>query len=164
MLHEPRRPHALPHLFVRVGQEDDVPLQLHAGALQDQHGHQLDHAFALHIESAASPDVAILDGAAERRHAPELGGREHHVHVVEQDQRASAPIARQPRVEIRLAGTRLEDADFDPLAPQHLLEPARRGYLVAGWIRGVDLQILRQQLGRLAAQRLPIRLGSRLGE
>src|SRR2546430_5222842 len=44
------------------------------------------------------------------------------VHVVQQDDGTRATVAGQPRVEVGLAGSRLEDARLDALALQHRSE------------------------------------------
>src|SRR6185503_15022488 len=62
VLDEDDRP-SRPKLFIAVGNEYDVAIQRNAGALESDHRHQVCDAFALHVESAASPDVTVLHRA-----------------------------------------------------------------------------------------------------
>src|SRR5207248_9300277 len=52
MLHHPRRPDASAYLLVRRGEENDVTLERHAGALKREQRHELGDRLALHVERA----------------------------------------------------------------------------------------------------------------
>ena len=125
-------------------------------APEGQQRHELRDRFALHVERAPTPDVTVLDQPAERIHAPVLGRGEHHVHVVQQNDGTRAAITGQPRVQVGLAGSRLEDARLDAVALQHLRQPARRRDLVARWVGRVDAEVLREQRDRFITERFPI--------
>ncbi len=152
------------NLLVGRRQKDDVALQRNMRALQDEHRHELRDRLTLHIERAASPHSAVLDQTAEWIHGPVLARCKHHVHVVQQNQRARASVARQARVQIGLPRSRLENSRLDPIPPEHRGEPARGGDLVAGWVGGVDAQVLRQERGRFLAERLPVGIAGRRHE
>ena len=161
VLDKPPGADPLPHLLVRRREEDYVALQRHTDALQHHERHQLGDPFALHVLRAPPPDVAIPDQPPEGIHRPVLGRGEHHVHVIEQDDRAGAAVPTEPGVEVRLAGRRLEYLRRDPLAGQHRRQPIRCAALVAGRVGGVDPQVLRQQLGGFVSQRLPVVVATR---
>ena len=71
ILHERERP-GRSQLFVAVPDEDDVTIELNARSLQRDHGHEMHDAFALHVERAASPYVAVLHDSREWINTPEL--------------------------------------------------------------------------------------------
>src|SRR5213075_2200233 len=75
MLHQPRRSDTGTHLFVRRREENDVALERHAGALEREQRHQLRDRFALHVERAPPPQIAVLHGSGEGVDHPELGAR-----------------------------------------------------------------------------------------
>ena len=125
-------------------------------ALQNEHGHELRDCLALHIEGAAPPDVAVLNHATEWVHTPVFRRCEHDVHVIEKDHRSGAAVARQAGVEVGLPRGGLENSRLDTIAAQQVREPARRRDFVAGRIRRVDADVLRQQAGRFVAECLPI--------
>ena len=52
-------------LLVGDGGEDDIALELRAGALQREHHRQLHRHHVLHIDRAAAPDHAVEQLAAE---------------------------------------------------------------------------------------------------
>ena len=64
--------------------------------------HHADHV--LHVDRAAAPDVAVLDGAGERVHAPVGGLGGHHVEVAVDQQRAAVRVgAGQPGEDVAAA-------------------------------------------------------------
>src|SRR5437762_6618165 len=76
MLDHPRRPDASAYLLVRRGEENDVTLERHAGALEREQRHELRDRLALHVERAPPPQIAVLHGSGEGVDRPELGARE----------------------------------------------------------------------------------------
>ncbi len=150
-LGEPPRAHARPDFLVRRREEDDVALERHPRALEDHQRHELRDPLPLHVERSAAPDVTALDGAAERIHLPVLRRRKDDVHMVEENQRPRAAVAPQARVQVRLAGRRLEGLGLDAVASQHRGQPARCHDLVTGRVRRIDAQVPRQQRRRLVA-------------
>ena len=148
---EPLRPAGI-GLLVGVRHQDDVPRERHAPALEGDHGHQLHDRRALHVQRPPAPHRAVLGLACPGIDPPGRVGRRHHVDMAQQHDGSLAPVARQPRVEIAPAGGGLEDLRGDPLAGQHLLEPAGARGLVARRVHGSDPEVLGQALGRLVAE------------
>ena len=143
LLDEPPRPDPPADLFVRCGEKDHITLQRHGRALERDQRHELRDGLALHVERAASPDVAVLLRAAERIDLPVLRACEHDVHVIEQDERPRAAVTLEAGVQVGLPGPGFEHLRLDPLARQHRPEPPRRQHLVAGRIGRVDGDVLR---------------------
>src|SRR5437868_4148040 len=161
MLDHPTRPHAGAHVLVRRREEDDVPLERHAGAFEREQCHELRNRLALHVECATPPQIAVLHRPGEGVDLPVFRAREHHVHVVQQDQRPGAAVSGEARVQVRLSGLRLEDLRADSLAREHRLEPLGRLELVARRVGGVDRDVLRQERRGLPADGAPVAIRAR---
>ena len=57
-------------LFARLGEEDDVAIEWHSIALEQQHGHQIGGEVWLIVSRAAAPDVAVFHDGRERLDGP----------------------------------------------------------------------------------------------
>ena len=77
-------------LLVGHEREHQIARRHDAGAFEVPRDgeHHADHV--LHVDRAAAPDVAVLDGAGERVHAPVGGLGGHHVEVAVDQQRTAA--------------------------------------------------------------------------
>src|SRR6185312_16078665 len=75
--------------------------------------------------------------------------------VVEHDAALGA-VARQTRHQVAAAGSGLRDLARDAFPTQHALQEAGSRRLVAGWIGGVEGQVLTAELDRLASERAPV--------
>ena len=145
-----------PGLLVRGGQEDEIALERDPGALQRQHGRQMQDARRLHVDRAPAVEVTGGDHAAERVHRPVTPVGVDDVDMVMEHDPAERPVAREARLEARASGRRLDRLARDALARQDLGQEPRAGDLVARRVRGVDHQVATEQVDRLVAQRGPV--------
>src|SRR5262249_10822112 len=88
---------------------------------------------------------SVLDRAAESVYRPELFVVRNDVGVVEQDDRAFASVAAQPRPDHAAARKWLEDLILDAFAFADVGEELSRANLIARRIGRVDFQILDEE-------------------
>ena len=90
--HQPLRPVGPAGLLVGQEGEDDVPRRHDPVALEPprDRDHHRDHV--LHVDRAAPPHVAVLDGPGERMHRPLTRVGRHHVEMPVHEQRVPARI------------------------------------------------------------------------
>ena len=109
---------------------------------QDHHGHA-----ALHVDGAASPDVAVNDLAGEGRTRPGLAGRRDDVDVPLQQQRRRLPASGQPRHQVGPGIAGAGDHRLQPGIAQQALQMGHAAGLVARRVGGVEADQLLGQLG-----------------
>ena len=92
VVHQPLRPEAAAVLLVGDEGEHQVARRHDAGLpeVAGDHDHHAHHV--LHVDGAASPDVAVLDGTGERVHAPVGGQGGHHVEMAVHQQRPAGTV------------------------------------------------------------------------
>ena len=115
-------------LFTRFGEEDHVAIELHAEALQHQHGHQVRGQHRLVILAAPSPDVAVLHDRAERVDGPLLALHADDIGVGENQQGPPRPVALEPRDEVGAGGIECECLVGMPSASSTFLSSRRPGF------------------------------------
>ena len=143
------------HLFIRVADIHQVAVELYAGAFDRDQGHQLNDAMPLHVDGAAAVDIPVFHQTLEGGNGPLAVGYRYHIHVVHQSERLLLPVAFEAGVKIGPSGSqlrRVEDLPIDSFPGQHLLQPTRRGQLVARRVRCVDRDVLGEQLHRLISE------------
>ena len=157
VIDEPSRAVAAAFLLVAGGDKQHVAIEEDARALDREHRHQLDHAGALVVDRAAAPYFAVLDEARERRHLPFLGIGRDHVHVAQQNDRLGMLAdAAQAGGDDTAAFLRLPGGGGNAVGKKFFLEHPRRVAFVAGRIGRVELDVLRQQVGRFLRDAVPI--------
>src|SRR5690242_3249772 len=117
-------------------------------------------SFALHVERAASPHIAVLDGAGEGIDAPVLRVRWHDVHVMNESDRLLGAIPPETSVKIcatsrfQLGG--VEDLRGNSFAVEDALQVQRGLQLVAGRVCGIDAQVVGKDLHGLVTETIPV--------
>ena len=157
MIDEPSRAVLAAFFFVAGRDEYHVAIEQDSRPLDREHRHQLDHARALVVERAAPPDFSVFHRPRERRNFPFLRIGGHHVHVAEQNYRLGMfADPAQPRRDDPAAMLRLPGGRRDSVGKKFLLEHPRRADLVARRVGRVDLDVLRQQVGRFLGDLVPV--------
>ena len=135
-------------LFVGLGQQDHVPRERNAIALQAQERQDLRDRLSLHIERAAAPHLPVPHLRGEWVRLPLAAIGRDHVHVIEQHQRLSCCRRRrglEPRVDDGLAFRRFVARHRNVVASENGGEKISRLARVAGRIRGIDPDVLLHQ-------------------
>ena len=101
-------------LFTRFGEKNDVAIEQHVAALEQQHHHQRCRQIVLVVDGAAPVDVAAIAIGAERRVGPLFGIHVHDIRVSQDEQRTLAPGALESRDDVRTMGLEREDLNGDP--------------------------------------------------
>ena len=129
--------------FVGHGQENHIAIEFNFFALQHDHHDQLRQAFVFHVLSAAAPQPAVFNLAAEGRNLPVRGIAGNHIHVVQQNDRPLrlSVVCGNLRPQIAASRRILEDAILNPFLIKNILVERNRAHFVAGRIGGVDAQI-----------------------
>ena len=145
-------------LFIGHGEKYDVAIGRQVEPLEQQHDEQLEHAHALHVERAATPDLAVSDLGRERVNVPELRLRGHHIGVIEQHQRSLRAAADEPGAHRNAARSSLDILGFVALS----LEPAGQklgsDLFVAGRVGGVDAEVFDERADDLRRHFVPVDL------
>src|SRR5262249_58020423 len=94
VLEHPRDAALASRLLVALGEQDDVAIELHPRALEEDQGHRAGRDHTLVVDHSSSIVVAVALRYAERLRRPALLLHRHHVDVPEQERWASAPLAR----------------------------------------------------------------------
>ena len=133
VVHEKHAPLRAPSFLVGHRGEDDVAGELFLGGASGEHSHddRAHRGHVLHVDGAATPDVAVLDQRLERRMRPRVVVGLDHVDVrIEKDRRfvASALQTRHHACPPRL---RLVKARLDPNSAQIFGDPLRGRALMA---------------------------------
>src|SRR5579885_780961 len=137
--------------LVRRGQKYDVPVQFLPGPFEEQHRLQLGDAHALHVQGAASPQLAVVNLAGKRRVPPVLGASRHHVDVVQQYDRAFGPGALEAGINTGSSRGRIEQRCFYPVSPQDAGQVLGTAPLISRGVGGVYLYIGSEDAGRLVS-------------
>jgi hypothetical protein len=148
-------------LFIGRRQHDDVAVEADPCPLEGDDGQELQDAHRLHVERAPPVHEAAVDHAAERIDAPvpSVGGNDVDVAMEHEARPAAGPghagdqVAAARRGFRRLGGT--------PLALEQGGQERDAVRLVAGWIGGVDHQVLAQTGNGLVAEPRPVGVGER---
>src|SRR5688500_13526984 len=72
------------NLLIGVGDVDDVAVQNHSRPPDREHRHEMGNPLTLHVESATTPQIAVLHDARVWVHRPVRGCRRYDVDVVHQ--------------------------------------------------------------------------------
>ncbi len=152
LLDEPLEPEARPDLLVGCRDEDQVAFRLEPVACKRGDRDRARGHLPLHVERAATPDLAVAELARPRIGLPFRGVREHGVRMGQKGQPGPAATPRDPGDEVRaLRHLRVEltrDAARLEVFAQHLRSPG----LVARRIDGVKPDQLLEKVGDLLAE------------
>ena len=102
-----------PALLVARQHEDDVACWRLAVARHSEHGRDEHRHAALHVERAATPDLAVDELAGERRMAPLSGFGGNDVYVAVEEKRRCVPPSWDSRDKVRPAGVTSEESRLD---------------------------------------------------
>ena len=126
-------------LFAGLGQKDDVAVELHAGAFEQEHRHERGGEVVFVVHGSAAVDVAVFEGGGEGAEGGPLGRLDvDDVRVGHDEQRLLGAIAFQARDEVRALLFKREGFDGDAFGFEHGAEVVDGGRLVAGRVGGVD--------------------------
>src|SRR5581483_407783 len=145
-------------LLVRRSEKDDVPIERWTGALHGEKRHELGRGDALRVERATSVDVAVLARARERWQTPAARIGRDDVEMREQDDGLRRPVAGEPRIQVSAAWRRFENLRGDAFGLELPGEEVRRRGLRARRILGVDPDDVREEIGGLVADAMPVRV------
>src|SRR6185503_5166392 len=148
---EPRRAEVDAHLLIRGEGEDDVAGGLHALTRQRREGDRSRSKVTLHVEGAASPDLAVDEVARPGIAGPLRRLREHRVGMRQQHEPGTV-ASLEPRHHVRPVGCLREAARRDAVPRQVALQRLRGARLVARRVDGVEPDKLLQELGDLLAE------------
>ena len=154
VLEEPSRAPLLADLLVGLREKEDVPLGHDALQAERAHRQRLGESQRLHVVGPAPVQVSVLDPALERgRLLPELGKRLDDVDVVQQQERAAARPAGQPREQVAAVPFRAHDLGLDAVAVEDPLQELGALALAARRPR-VDADVVAKEPDGLLAQPL----------
>ena len=126
------------------------------GALEQQHGHQMHDAAALHVDRTAPVDLALLDVALEGGLGPVglLDGDD--VEVVAEHHRPLGAVAAQPGEDSLALGLDFDVFDLHAGLGEDLAHPAGGGFLVAGRVGRVNLEVVDEVVEGFVEDGLPV--------
>ena len=152
-------PRSPPASLVGHAEEDHVAIQRRLLAPKLQHDMERCGHDSLVVRRAPGVQDAVLDLSSKWIEGPLVALHCHHVEVTEQQQRALATVALDPRYQARPAGRSLEYLRGEAFAVELLLEIARRQDLVALRLCGVELDQVDQRFQGFAFDGRPVRFG-----
>ena len=150
---QPGEPEVDADLLVGGRDEDHVALRLEALAREGRHRDSARGHLALHVERAATPDLAVAELARPWIDLPLGRVREHRVRVREERQPRPVAGARDPRNEVRTLGNLGVQLAGDAVRLEVRAQVLGRSGLVPGRVDGVEADQLREQRRHLVAER-----------
>ena len=140
-------------LLVRLGDQHEIAAGPDAAPRDQREREHVADGVRLHVERAASPDVAVAHDTGERVDAPCAAVGVHDVGMPEQRQRRPLAAALDARHEVRALRVARDELARDALALEEPLQEDRGGGLVARRVRRVDADQVRKELRGLVPER-----------
>ena len=157
------RPVLAPGFLVRRAEQHEVALERHARPLDREQRNELQDPDRLHVDGAASVEVAVADLAAERIDRPVAAVGVDDVDVVMEHDPAERAVPGEACADVGAPRCRFHDLAREAVAVEHIREEPRAGDLVARRIGGIDGQIAAQEVDGLVADLPPVHRQAPLG-
>lgn len=142
-------------LFIGYRHKDEIATQRQSLPLGNQHCHEIQNRFRLHVERATAPNVSIGNGAVEWRIPPLRCVGWDHIDVRSEEQWTFVAIRGEPTDQIGPRRRGFEDDGRTPFSAQDGLKKTNRLDFIPRRIRGVDTEELLQVVGCLVKECVP---------
>ena len=142
--------------LARLGEQDHVAVEGHVLPLEQQHGHHRRRQVVLVVDGAAPVDEAAVAGGAEGRKLPFRRIHRHGVEMTEQQERALAAVALEPRHHVGPLGILGQDLRRDAVLVEQPLQVFGLGAFGGAGVEADQRLVVAERLG---LDRRPVWLG-----